>query len=193
MAKRRGLQTFRKAVKSTVRAASAKNPPFWSEAFFAVAPAVATYAVTRLAGRAARIYLGPRYPKMRPYIPLAGQLAAAGVMYFACTKVSDLKKYRTAVLVGSGIAVTQTLLLTVAPQLAWLFDLPGSTRALGAPRPALTAASAADARLDALEAVQAPVGAVEDAEEELGDAPAEEMEELGGEELGEGWASPLTN
>jgi hypothetical protein len=196
MAKKRGLKMITKAVKKTVRAASAKNPPFWSETFFVVAPAVGTYVVTRLAGRAARAYLGPRYPKARAYIPLAGSLAAAGAMYFACTQVSDLKKYKTAVLVGSGIAITQSLLLAVAPQLGWLFDVGAPRAALAGPTRAQQPLLAADAALDRLEAqaaAQAPVEEADASQEELAGADGGlGADELGPEDLAAaGWVSPL--
>jgi hypothetical protein len=192
MPKKRGLRMLTKTVKRTVREASSKNPPFWAEAFYVVAPAVASYAVTRLAGRASRVYIGRRYPKLRPYLPLAGSLAAAGVMYYATTKVSDLKRFKTAVMVGAGIALTQTLLLQVMPQAAWLFDLPTPSRALGGGAQPATPLLAADAALDRMEAQaagQASVGEVVDevASDEAGD-------DLGGAEgLADGWESPLVN
>jgi hypothetical protein len=188
MAKKRGLKMFTKAVKRTAREASSKNPPFWADAFYVVAPAVASYAVTRLAGRASRVYLGRRYPQLRPYLPMAGSLVAAGAMYYATTKVSDLKRFKTSVMVGAGIALTQTLLLQIAPQLAWLFDLPAPTRALGAGTGAMTPQRAADAALDRLEAQAGVSAAVED------EAAPGEVEDLGGDEgLAEGWESPLVN
>lgn len=196
MAKKRGLAFFKKAVKKTASAAASKNPPFWADVFYAVGPGVASYAVTRLAGRAARTYLSSRFPKARPYLPLAGSAAAAGVLYLAATKVSAMKKYQTAILVGAGVALTQSAILTMAPQLGWLFDVGAPPRAL-APVRGPTSLLASDARLDAMEAQQEAIQASTSAQQAV--AEAEEVGDLGDAgdlgdvgELGEGWSSPLT-
>jgi hypothetical protein len=184
MAAKRGLRTIKKVAK-VVREASSKNPPFWSSAFFYVAPAIGGYAVTRLAGRAARTYLAPRWPQARRFLPVAGSVLAGGALFAAVSYVGALKKYRVQVMAGVGVALAQSLLLAVAPQFGWLFDMGGSRPALPvAPQAALTSQ---DAELDALEAqavAQMPVPAA-------GEPDAFGEPEAMDDDLGPGWGSPL--
>jgi hypothetical protein len=52
----------------------------------------------------------------------AGNIAAFGLVWFASHKSQTLKKYHTQLMVGSGIALIQSLVQGLLPGLSWIFD-----------------------------------------------------------------------
>jgi hypothetical protein len=84
-------------------------------------PGLVGYAGTRIAGRISRAVLAPRIAMLAKHAGPLGNLLAVLAAYFA-TKQASLRKYRTPVLVGSGIALFQTLLQTYFPGIAKILD-----------------------------------------------------------------------
>lgn len=94
--------------------------------------AVGGYAGTRLGGRLLRSILGSKFPALGRHGGPLGNLLMAVAVYFASQK---WKKIREEAMIGSAVAVFQSLLQTYIPGLAWLIDAGGEAPAqLAAPK-----------------------------------------------------------
>jgi hypothetical protein len=123
--KKSGLVTFVKKankLKSESKSFLSKNPPIVTDVFQYVLPAAGAYVATRLVGRASRTFLGAKFPKIAPFAAPLGSLVAFGAIWYAAHKVSYTKRYHNQLMIGSGIALIQSLVQSVMPGLGWLFD-----------------------------------------------------------------------
>jgi hypothetical protein len=77
------------------------------------------YGGTRLTGRIVRNIIAKKWPNLAKHGGVIGNLIAAVAIYFA---VKNWRKIRDEAMLGSAIAVVQSILQTYLPGLAWLFD-----------------------------------------------------------------------
>jgi len=126
-ASRSKLASFRNARRQPV--AHRKNPA--SQAMdmatgmaMMVGPGIGGYAVTRLGGKFGRVLLGQRLAGgrfARHFGPL-GSLATLIGLWYAANKWEKARKYQEPILIGSAIALFQSLLQTYLPGLVGLID-----------------------------------------------------------------------
>jgi hypothetical protein len=125
MAKKSGLVSFVKKAKRLKTESSSfmkKNPPIVTDVFTYIVPAAGAYVATRMIGRAARTFLGGKFPKTLPFAAPAASLATFGMIWYFAHKVDFTKKYHNQLMIGAGIAVIQSLVQSVLPGMNWLFD-----------------------------------------------------------------------
>ena len=116
-------------VKNVREVASYKsNPvvaPLMEMATIYVAPALAGYAVTRVAGRMVRSFVEPKFPKLATFSAVLANAAAFGALWYASSKVKSLSNYQAGLLAGSGVALAQTIINALLPGLGRvIFDQP---------------------------------------------------------------------
>lgn len=105
-----------------------KNPvvaPLMEMAVVYIAPAVAGYAVTRVAGRMVKSFVEPRFPKLATLSAVLANAATFGTLWYASSKVKSLSNYQAGLLAGSGVALAQTVINALLPGLGRIiFDQP---------------------------------------------------------------------
>lgn len=74
-----------------------------------------------------------------PYAVMATSGASFGLLWLLASKVKTAKRYKTAILVGAGASLAQTLLRILMPQFAWLLTSGQIGVAMQATGPAPTA------------------------------------------------------
>lgn len=89
-----------------------------------VAPAATGYIVTRSAGRLATNTIGRKIKSENglKMLKLGSNAAAFVLLWILAENVQRLRKYKSGVIAGSGIAAIQTFIELVLPKFAWLFD-----------------------------------------------------------------------
>ena len=98
-----------------------RNPPLKTDLVQFLGPAVGAYAVTRFTGRGLHLF-GSRWPAFQKHLRPLGNLLAFAAAWLASHKWKRLEKYHTPIVVGSGLALIQSLVQTYLPGLAWLLD-----------------------------------------------------------------------
>lgn len=106
-----------------VRSATRRsNPPITTDLVQSIVPAVGSYAATRLTGRIMRNFVGGRFPTWQKHFGPLGNVLAFIASWVLSHKWRRLERYHTPIVVGSGIALVQSLVQTYLPGLAHLID-----------------------------------------------------------------------
>jgi hypothetical protein len=96
------------------------NPPLFTEILEYAGPGFGGFAVSRFATRAAATQIAKRAPSWGKH---AGAAAAVGTFlaaWFLANRWKWLEKWHTPIVVGSGIAMAQSLIQLYLPALGWM-------------------------------------------------------------------------
>jgi hypothetical protein len=102
-----------------------------------VLPAFGAYAATRFLERMAFVQVSKRWPNLGKHAPVVAGLVATAAAYYAGKKITALKKYEQAMLIGTTIALLQTVIQTYLPTFGWVvsdFSAADYQKTLGAPK-----------------------------------------------------------
>jgi hypothetical protein len=122
------------------------NPPVASD-FVQVLTAAGAYALVRVAQRITYSVVQSRWPTWGKWAHAASGAIAAGAAWLFAHKIESLAKYHDGIIVGSGIAAIQGVVVAVAPmRYSWLLTDPrpedvDSSAAEAAAAPATTVTS----------------------------------------------------
>jgi hypothetical protein len=100
------------------------NPPLFSDLVESIGPGFGGFAASRFVSYVAATQIAQRWPAFGKH---AGAVASIGSFVAAWTlahKLKFLEKYHTPIVVGSGIAMLQTLLEQYIPRLGWAVGNP---------------------------------------------------------------------
>jgi hypothetical protein len=97
------------------------NPPFFQDMLYYVGPAVGSYAATRAVGAVTKL-AGRKFPRLAPFLPLTGNIGAfvALWLYVHHSKNKKVNDMQTQVVVGSAIAVLQSIVKLLEPKIPLL-------------------------------------------------------------------------
>jgi hypothetical protein len=87
-----------------------------------VLPGIGSYAATRFSGKLLRAALGKKFPTLEQHLGPAGNILAAVILWFAVHKSRKLARYHTPIIVGSAVAVLESIIQCYLPRLAVLID-----------------------------------------------------------------------
>lgn len=98
-----------------------KNPPFFKDMLYYVGPAVGSYAATRAVGAVTKL-AGNKFPRLAPFLPLTGNLGTfiALWLYVHHSNNKKVREVETQVVVGSAIAVLQSIIKLLEPKIPLL-------------------------------------------------------------------------
>lgn len=99
-----------------------QNPPLAVDLVSFVGPGLASFVATKTFSRGVTSLVAKRFPAGRlQHVKVAGAVAAFAASYYGAHRVSKLEPYHTPIVVGSAIAMVQTVMHTYLPALRWLF------------------------------------------------------------------------
>jgi hypothetical protein len=87
-----------------------------------ILPGVGGYAVARLVGRIVRTIISKKFPALAKHGAVGGNILGLLAAWYGAGKIKQLRSAQTAITVGSGIAVIQSIIQVYLPGLAWIFD-----------------------------------------------------------------------
>ncbi len=115
------------------------NPPLFTDLVQFVAPGFAGFAATRFATYVASTQIAKRAPKWAKHAGAASSVGSFLGAWFLAHKVKWLEKYHTPLVVGSAIAMLQSLIQLYVPRLGWMISDASPEITTGAAAGALTA------------------------------------------------------
>ena len=143
-----------------------RNPPLATDIASYIVPGFAAFVLDRLVSRTAAVQIAKRWPKFAKHASAISAVGTFGAAWFGAHKVKYLEKYHDAIVIGSGLAMLQTLAQLYVPKLHSLLGDPCPTpmRAMASPlaRQQISASSApAPMSTDAIPAGFKPTSAAE--------------------------------
>lgn len=98
------------------------NPPLFTDLVQFVAPGFAGFAATRFVTHVAATQIAKRAPKWAKHAGAASSVGSFLGAWFLAHKVKWLEKHHTPLVVGSAIAMLQSLIQLYVPRLGWMLS-----------------------------------------------------------------------